>query len=1258
MSMYPRLPANAAKIITIGSDVTTVNVEDMDSHSEGVVPVASMAIRADQWFEYKIESPVKGDFTFTLHYHYRTTWSLKITLNGEVAYSGTFTEQGNYGDIYYYTELCTLHLKKGVNTIKLERISKDYHIKCFVLKSVTPLFDDNLSKSGAYRNVYLPAIVQAEDFDYVAGVGYRPIGTKRSNSYREDCTIKINDLSNNKYSIVLGRDDWASYTVNVEYPGVYLLKASTTSFGTMEFYINESLVAEAELSGDGQYKEFDAFSIYLPKGVYKFRAKSVKGDMDVDYFRFASSASDNFIQIGQKVDNNENQDNAQNTQKSVRPVYKELYVAPTGDDSNTGEKDSPYRTIKRAKQEVAAIRKGMSGDIIVNIAPGYYQLEETEVFDNSQSGENGFNVVYKGNQSGEKPVIGGGVRVSGWEKENDNIYKAHLPEVTDMRNFYVNGSLVQRARSKYGYSLDKLYQMEGSAYSSDGFTISKRNFPGNLSNVRDIELSWTNEWTNNRSPVDEIIDDGDFFIFRMRQPLWEIGTTRLAVTRIGDGLFYIENARELLDEPGEFYFDKNSRTLYYYPKKDEELQTADCYVGQVDCLINIEGGSINNKAENIVFDGIAFRYGEWTYPNTYGILARQAGTMYKTETEEDITTAATYEMPSQFRINKAKNIQVKNCSFECLGSTAIGINNAATGIQIYGNIIKDVMGGGISVGNIEHLNDMPEGQEMCSKIVIRNNVIRRIGQGYFGLTGICAYYANTVDISNNDVADTPYTGISAGWGWGMDVQNCKNFTISCNKIYNTMHVLHDGAPIYTLGPIRGTKIFGNYLEKSDRGAAGIYHDNGSRYLETYNNVIVDCNKLAYLGTGGGGLLLHDNYTTTGEYWDATTGSSITNTVVVSDGKWPDAALDIMENAGVEQEYKGLLNDAALPEGRVLLSIPKEIFLSKSSVTVWAADYMPGGQGKAYYDTTPGNNGGAYRKDDVEIYASSTISGRYDVGIDVGEWIKWKTEIPETGLYNLLLWTANSRSASPPMPEFNMYINEQLMVKNHAVVYTGYTNIYKYTVVEDLYIEKGKKEIKIEGLNAFFGITYFRFEKKTDSYCDSDYDEGIIVLEKEKRVIKDIQSHWARDEIEYAMEKGIANGTAEDAFSPDTDITLQQAVLMLLRMLDLYDDTYTWQANAFETGLVDSADTEDHVITREEFIDVVMRAYLLRNSGYTLVYNLKLFNDLSEADSALINPILGAQYLGFIQGDENGSLNPKGKVTRAEAVVIINRFEKL
>ena len=50
-------------------------------------------------------------------------------------------------------------------------------------------------------------------------------------------------------------------------------------------------------------------------------------------------------------------------------------------------------------------------------------------------------------------------------------------------------------------------------------------------------------------------------------------------------VFFLENAIELLDEPGEFYYNKDEKVIYYYPYKAQDMETAETYVGRVERMV-------------------------------------------------------------------------------------------------------------------------------------------------------------------------------------------------------------------------------------------------------------------------------------------------------------------------------------------------------------------------------------------------------------------------------------------------------------------------------------------------------------------------------------------------------------------------------------------------------------------------------------------------------------------------------------------------
>jgi endonuclease/exonuclease/phosphatase family metal-dependent hydrolase len=74
-------------------------------------------------------------------------------------------------------------------------------------------------------------------------------------------------------------------------------------------------------------------------------------------------------------------------------------------------------------------------------------------------------------------------------------------------------------------------------------------------------------------------------------------------------------------------------------------------------------------------------------------------------------------------------------------------------------------------------------------------------------------------------------------------------------------------------------------------------------------------------------------------------------------------------------------------------------------TVQAEDFDDGGPWVSYFDTTPGNSGGAYRDSDVDIETSG--AGGYDVGwIDAGEWLNYTVSVTTAGTYTLQFHVAS------------------------------------------------------------------------------------------------------------------------------------------------------------------------------------------------------------------------------------------------------------
>jgi hypothetical protein len=586
-------------------------------------------------------------------------------------------------------------------------------------------------------------------------------------------------------------------------------------------------------------------------------------------------------------------------------VYKNIYLAPDGDDNGTGDASNPFKTISRAKREIAAINDSMYGDIVVNILPGYYKLDDTEAFNESHSGKNGYNVIFQGVDPQSPPIIGGGVKVSDWQPHEGGIWKAPLSGVSGIRNLYINGYPATRARSSDKYKVQSLYNAPESEYNDDGIIVSAATFPA-LSKPQDAELVWNIYWCNHRTPVDDITTIESSAIITLAQPCFDRRHVT-ASTTVGVGKsFYLENAIELLDEPGEFYYDESAGEIYYMPYAQEDLTIAQTYVADTEFLFDINGAS------NIIFDNLDIRYGAWKAVNEEGFISVQADSLIDTKTE-----GQRYALPAQFTVNNASNIQITNSSFSCLGSAAIRMANSVSDSRIEGNVIRDISGSGIVIGIWEH--EQPNMLIFaCKNIDIKNNVIRRIGYEYQCSTAVSIYYETSITLENNYIAQLPYTGVSVGWGWGStDTKTCADINIKRNRIDDVMISMGDGAHIYTLGMLRDCTVAYNYLSTSgDSKYGGVYTDSGSAHLNVHNNVIRNCERWFFTGLyHTRNMRAYSNYSDTANYAPRGENNIYIDTTVVTDGNWPLTAQYIMNNAGLQPQYKSMLADSELPTWR-------------------------------------------------------------------------------------------------------------------------------------------------------------------------------------------------------------------------------------------------------------------------------------------------------------------------------------------------------
>lgn len=527
------------------------------------------------------------------------------------------------------------------------------------------------------------------------------------------------------------------------------------------------------------------------------------------------------------------------------------YVSPSGDDANSGSEAKPFKSLAAVRDAVRAANANMTQDILVYLRAGTYHLDQTFRLEAKDSGTNGHNVVYR-SYHGEKVQICGGRPITGWEHESGNVWRAKT-DLADFRQLYVNGVRAVRAR---GGPLPGAELFGGNGYeTTDGRMAT-------WGNPSDIEFIYDVEWERTICKVAKITQAGSSTIVTMQQPYFTLA-------RIKDGIRVtfptsIENARELLDEPGEFYLDKHTHTVYYIPRPGEDLNSAEVIAPAVPELLRVEG-TLDAPVHNIRFEGVTFCHATWLKPSEVGLIdvqanfvispqnlvAREGGAVANLHNEQ-------VKSPSNIVLHAAKSVRFERCTFTHLGSGGIDIEYGSQDNVISGSQFHDISGSAVQVGDVidHHPKDR---REVVKNNQVTNNYIHDVAIQYLAGVGVFAGYTEGTVIAHNEIRNLPYSAISVGWGWGEEDAGggapnywqpffYKEPTVSrglrCeyNHIHNVMLQRNDGGGIYTLGMMPGSVIRGNVVHDNVGRPGGIYLDEGSAYIEVTGNSVYNVYK--------------------------------------------------------------------------------------------------------------------------------------------------------------------------------------------------------------------------------------------------------------------------------------------------------------------------------------------------------------------------------------------------------------------------------
>ncbi|MDP4879015.1 MAG: hypothetical protein NWR36_03945, partial [Opitutales bacterium] len=144
----------------------------------------------------------------------------------------------------------------------------------------------------------------------------------------------------------------------------------------------------------------------------------------------------------------------------------DLYVSPSGSDSNSGLSGQPLASLTGAQQKARAFAGNEA--VTVNVADGVYYLPETLIFTPEDSGSEKYPVVYKSYNEGGAVLSGGSELKLSWQPYENGIYQAQTPSGLAIDQVFIDGRKQRMARYPNYDAAKKAEPYQG--YAADAFS--------------------------------------------------------------------------------------------------------------------------------------------------------------------------------------------------------------------------------------------------------------------------------------------------------------------------------------------------------------------------------------------------------------------------------------------------------------------------------------------------------------------------------------------------------------------------------------------------------------------------------------------------------------------------------------------------------------------------------------------------------------------------------------------------------------------
>ncbi len=190
--------------------------------------------------------------------------------------------------------------------------------------------------------------------------------------------------------------------------------------------------------------------------------------------------------------------------------------------------------------------------------------------------------------------------------------------------------------------------------------------------------------------------------------------------------------------------------------------------------------------------------------------------------------------------------------------------------------------------------------------------------------------------------------------------------------------------------------------------------------------------------------------------------------------------------------------------------------------------------------------------------------------------------------------------------------------------------------------------------------------------------GLAAPAGSTRSFSDLQTHWARSDVEQLAQLGVVEGRGGGRFEPERAVTRAEMVRMLVAMLDrdparkprqtapstptfadvppeawYYDAVESAAANGLVTG-AEGRFRPDDPVTREEMAAMVLRAMGLEAAARASVNAALPYTDAGQVSSWAKGYVALVWQKGLMNGVGGGAFAPGDAATRAQAASLVLR----